>query len=133
MNTEDRNLTCIRCPIGCQITVTLADGQVTKVVGNSCPRGAEYARNEVTHPMRTVTSTVRVRGGELPVVSVKTKTDIPKDRIFAVMKEINSVTAQAPVHIGDILKEDLAGTGVPLVATKDVQEKAVSTGKDSTQ
>lgn len=117
---EQKNLTCIRCPIGCQITVTLADGQVTAVEGNSCPRGAEYARNEVTHPMRTVTSTVRIQNGVLPVVSVKTQTDVPKDRIFQVMDEINAVTAVAPVQIGDILKKDLAGTGVALVATKNV-------------
>ncbi|SEA25819.1 CxxC motif-containing protein [Lachnospiraceae bacterium NK3A20] len=120
MSEEKRNLTCIRCPMGCQITVTLESGEVRAVEGNSCPRGDEYARNEVTHPVRTVTSTVRVRKGSLPVVSVKTQTDIPKDRIFDVMRDINSVTVTAPVHIGDVLMENIAGTGVALVATRDV-------------
>lgn len=120
MSEEKRNLTCIRCPMGCQITVTLESGEVRAVEGNSCPRGDEYARNEVTHPVRTVTSTVRVRKGSLPVVSVKTQTDIPKDRIFDVMQDINSVTVTAPVHIGDVLMENIAGTGVALVATRDV-------------
>lgn len=120
MSEEKRNLTCIRCPMGCQITVTSESGEVRAVEGNSCPRGDEYARNEVTHPVRTVTSTVRVRKGSLPVVSVKTQTDIPKDRIFDVMRDINSVTVTAPVHIGDVLMENIAGTGVALVATRDV-------------
>ena len=120
MSEEKRNLTCIRCPMGCQITVTSESGEVRAVEGNSCPRGDEYARNEVTHPVRTVTSTVRVRKGSLPVVSVKTQMDIPKDRIFDVMRDINSVTVTAPVHIGDVLMENIAGTGVALVATRDV-------------
>ena len=116
---EIRELTCIRCPIGCQLTVTV-DGDNVRVEGNNCPRGAEYGVKEVTNPTRIVTSSVRVEGGELPLVSVKTATDIPKDKIFDVMEEIRALTVKAPVHTGDVLIRGVAGTDSDIVATKTV-------------
>lgn len=117
---ETRDLTCIGCPLGCSIVVTMENGEVTSVTGNTCPRGDAYARKEVTNPTRIVTSTVRVNGGSLPMVSCKTKEDIPKEKIFAVTEALKSVTLEAPVHIGDIVLKDVAGTGVDVVATKNV-------------
>jgi len=118
--SEQKNLTCIGCPLGCQITVTLDNGEVTDVTGNTCKRGDVYARKEVTHPTRIVTSIVRVGGGEIPMVSVKTESDIPKEKIFEIMDCINSAKVKAPVHIGDIIIENVAATGVNVVATKNV-------------
>lgn len=118
MKTVD--LICIGCPMGCMIKVDMEGSEVKAVTGNTCKRGDKYARNEVTNPTRTVTSTVKVSGGVLPVVSVKTKTDIPKDRIFDCMKEIDSVTVNAPVHIGDVVLANVCGTGVDVVATKNI-------------
>ena len=115
-------LTCIQCPIGCALTVTV-DGDNVTVDGNTCPRGKVYGINEVTHPSRTVTSTVYIEGGALPRLSVKTKTDIPKDKIFAVMAEIKKVKTKAPVNIGDVIIENVCGTGVDVIATKTVKEK----------
>lgn len=117
---EKRNLTCIRCPLGCQITVTLDNGEIKDVTGNTCPRGDQYARKEVTNPTRVVTSIVRITGGVLPVLSVKTKDDIPKGKIFEVLDEIKPVIVEAPVKIGDVIVPDVAGTGVDIVATKDI-------------
>lgn len=117
---DRKNLTCIGCPLGCALQVTLENGEVTAVTGNTCKRGDDYARKEVTHPTRIVTSTVCVRGGEIPMVSVKTQNDIPKEKIMDIMKCINAVTVDAPVHIGDVLIEDAAGTGVQVIATKEV-------------
>lgn len=117
---EKRELTCIGCPLGCALTVTINQGEILEVSGNTCKRGDAYARKEVTHPTRIVTSTVKVSGGTVPIVSCKTKTDIPKDRIFECIKAISDVTASAPIAIGDILLSDAAGTGVDIVATKDV-------------
>lgn len=119
---EKVELTCIRCPMGCPLTVTV-DGENVTVTGNTCPRGAEYGAQEVTAPVRTVTSSVRVRGGELPLVSVKTKTDIPKRKIFDVMADIRKAEVPAPVKIGDVLVPNAGGTGVDVVATKDIAEK----------
>ena len=121
MSMEKRELTCIRCPMGCQITVTLENGQVTDITGNTCPRGAEYAANEVTHPVRTVTSTAKVIGGVLPVIPVKTKTDVPKEKMMDVMSAIARIEAKAPVEIGDVLLRNAAGTGADIVAARDVE------------
>lgn len=114
---KNRNLTCISCPIGCQLLVEF-DGEQIDVSGNNCPRGVAYARKEVTNPTRIVTSSVPVTGGELPRISVKTAADIPKDKIFACMEEIRTVQLKAPVEIGDVVIADCAGTGVAVVATK---------------
>jgi CxxC motif-containing protein len=116
---EVRELTCICCPLGCPLTVTI-EGEEIKVTGNSCNRGLEYGRKEVLSPTRMVTSTVPVIGGELDMVSVKTGQDIPKDKIFDCMKEIRNVTVNAPVSIGDVIIADCAGTGVSIVATRNV-------------
>ena len=85
---ETRNLTCIGCPLGCAITVTI-DDETINITGNTCKRGADYAAKEVTHPTRIVTSTVCVEGGSIPMVSVKTEHDIPKEKIMEVMDSIN--------------------------------------------
>ncbi len=102
--------------MGCQLTVTI-DGANITVEGNTCPRGEDYAKKEVTDPRRTVTSSVVVRHSEAKRVAVKTKTDIPKDKIFDVMEVIKKTAVKAPVEIGDVICEDIAGTGVQLVAT----------------
>lgn len=118
---DKRELTCIGCPLGCQVTVTMENGEVTSVTGNTCPRGDKYAREEVTNPTRVVTSIVRVEGGNLAAVSVKTKDVIPKGKIFEVLEQIKPVVVKAPVKIGDVIVADVAGTGVDIVATKNIE------------
>ena len=117
---ERKELTCIGCPMGCQITVELEHGEILSVKGNTCAIGDKYARNEVLHPERTVTSTVVVNGGDKPRVSVKTAGNIPKDRIFDCMKEIDAVRVQAPVRIGDVMIENVVDSGVNVVATRNI-------------
>ena len=117
---ETRELTCIGCPMGCLLTVEIDKGEVTSVTGNTCPNGERYAKKEVTNPPRIVTSTVVIRNGDKPRLSVKTKSDIPKSKIFDVMKEIDAARIDAPKHIGDIVIENVAGTGVPVIATRNV-------------
>lgn len=120
---EVRTLTCIGCPLGCPLSVTLDEaGEIVRIKGNTCKIGEEYARKEVTNPMRMVTSTVRVNGAKSGAVmaSCKTRTDIPKDRIYEVIQDIKNITLTAPVHIGDVIKANIAGTGVDMVATKEV-------------
>ena len=117
---EERNLTCIGCPLGCSITVRMEGCSVISVEGNTCKRGDDYARKEVTNPTRIVTTTVRVSGGSEAMVSVKTKSDIPKDKIFDCVRELKNISVNAPVHIGDVICKDIAGTGVDIVATKNV-------------
>lgn len=116
---EIRDLTCIGCPIGCMMQVSLEGSQVIAVTGNTCIRGEEYAHKELTNPTRIVTSTVPVLKGSIPIISVKTQSDIPKSKIFECMKELKQCTVTAPVKIGDIIKANIAGTGVNIVATKE--------------
>lgn len=118
---EKRELTCIGCPLGCPLVVTMENGEVVSVEGNTCKRGDTYARKEVTNPTRIVTSTVMVEGGSDLTVSVKTKEDIPKSKIFECVKALKGVTVKAPVHIGDVIVADAAGTGVDFVATSNVE------------
>ncbi|MBO5373162.1 MAG: DUF1667 domain-containing protein [Lachnospiraceae bacterium] len=117
---ETKNLTCIGCPLGCALTVEIQNKKVLRVTGNTCKRGDIYARKEVTHPTRIVTSTVRVENGDIAMVSVKTASDIPKEKIMDIMKCLENITVHAPVHIGDVIIADAAGTGVDIIATKDV-------------
>ncbi|MGN0793398.1 MAG: DUF1667 domain-containing protein [Candidatus Ventricola sp.] len=114
------NLICIGCPLGCPLTVEMEGDEVKAVSGNTCPRGDAYARKELTNPTRIVTSTVRVAGGKLAMVSVKTASDIPKGKIFDCVKALKDVEVKAPVKIGDVIVENVAGTGVNIIATKNV-------------
>ena len=105
--------------MGCPLTVEMNGTEVVSVTGNTCPRGDAYARKEVTNPTRIVTSTVKVEGGKVDMVSVKTKEDIPKGKIFECVKALKGITVKAPVHIGDVILKDVAGTGVDIIATKN--------------
>lgn len=121
---EIRELICINCPMGCQLQAALEDGQVISVTGNTCPRGEEYARNEVVHPVRIITSTIPVSDGDLAMVSCRTNRAVDKDRIFDVMRAMKSLQAQAPVCIGQVLAENIAGSGADLVATREIRRKS---------
>ncbi|MBQ7841258.1 MAG: DUF1667 domain-containing protein [Lachnospiraceae bacterium] len=112
-----RELTCIICPRGCALKIELEDGKILSVSGNSCPRGEQYAKDECCNPQRTVTSTVRCEAGRM--VSVKTDRPIPKDKMFDCMERINAATAKLPVHIGDVILEDVFGSRV--VATGNAE------------
>ena len=114
-----RELTCIVCPKGCPMKVTLEGKEILNIEGFTCPRGKQYATNECTHPMRTLTSTVRTSKGG--VVAVKTDKAIPKELVFNCMKEINKAVATLPVHVGDILIEDILGTGANIVITANME------------
>ena len=107
--------------MGCPLTVEMDGDEIISVTGNTCKRGDVYARKEVTAPTRIVTSTVKVTNGSADMVSVKTKTDIPKDKIFDCVKCLKGVSVEAPIHIGDVIIPNAAGTGVDIVATKDVE------------
>lgn len=117
---EKISLICIGCPLGCPLTVEMDGKDVHSVTGNTCPNGEAYARKEMTNPTRIVTSSVRVQGGTLSVVSVKTASDIPKSKIFDCVCALRDVDIPAPVTIGQVILHDVAGTGVDVVATKNV-------------
>ena len=114
-----RELTCIVCPIGCQLSVTLENGIVTEVIGNTCPRGKQYAVDECTNPVRTITTTARTSNGG--VIPVKTDKPIPKNLMFECMKEINRAAVSLPAQIGDVVIENLLNTGANVVVTANME------------
>ena len=118
---EKREFVCIGCPLGCNVTVKLDGTEIKNITGNTCPRGADYVTKELTDPRRIVTSLVRVTDGELPVVSVKTASDIPKDKIRDCIRALKDVELPAPVQVGDVVLENVCGTGINVVATKTIE------------
>lgn len=117
MSAKTRELTCIVCPRGCLLSVTLDGDKVVSVSGNLCKRGLAYAEAECTSPVRTVTTTVRCESGR--VVSVKTSAPVPKASVFEVMAEVNRAVASDGIKIGDVIIENVAGTGVNIIATSN--------------
>ena len=111
-----KELTCIVCPRGCRLHV---DDDMN-VTGNFCPRGAQYAISELTNPVRTITTSVRVINRPYTLVSVKTTNPIPKQKIFDVMKEIDKIAVEAPVRIGQIVKTNILGLDSDIVITKNI-------------
>ena len=114
---------CIICPNGCEIEAEFDEKGIQNLEGNLCDKGAEYVKKEIFSPERGLATSVRVESGSLPLVSVKTSKPIPKGRIMDVMKEVGKLKVPAPVKVGDILLEDILGTGADLVATKNVERK----------
>ena len=113
-----RELTCIVCPKGCQLKAELENGVVTAVEGFTCPRGKQYAIDECTHPMRTVTTTARTANGG--VVAVKTDKTIPKEKMFELMTEINRCVVSLPARIGDVVIANALGTDANVVVTANM-------------
>ena len=112
-------ITCINCPVGCRMTVTVEDGQVIEVKDNQCKRGDVYARQESVRPLRMVTAVAPVKGSAVPV-SLKTASPIPKDKIRACMQAVRTLDLTMPIILGQVLLEDAAGTGVALIATRNL-------------
>lgn len=113
---------CVCCPNGCLLTAKQKENGEYEVSGNKCPRGEEYAITEMTRPARNISSLIRVEGGEGPVISCKTSSEIPKKKIFEVMEVINKTTASAPVSVGDVLIKDVLGLGIDIVATNEMKQ-----------
>ena len=113
-------ITCISCPVGCRMEVTVEDGQVVSITGNACKRGEVYGKQESIAPERMVTAVVQVHGRRMPL-SVKTKTPIPKKDIAACMREIHALNLHPPIRMGQIVLENVCASGVPVIATKTVE------------
>lgn len=127
---ESKEMICIVCPMGCRLTVTkdeMAENGYT-VEGNSCKRGYVYGVNEQTNPTRVIPTTVKIENGVLNRLPVKTDKPVPKKLIFKCMEEINKVTVYAPINTGDIIIENILGTGANIVATRSM--KSVSENQD---
>ncbi len=113
-----KELICIACPIGCHLEIDIDNDYA--VTGNQCKRGEVYGKKELTNPTRMITSTIVIEGGIYPRIPVITKGEVPKGRIFEVMKEINKVVVKAPIRRGTVVIENVCGTGVDVVASRSM-------------
>ena len=114
-----KQLVCIGCPRGCRLTIEEKDGEFI-VSGNSCPRGKAFAVSEMTMPKRTICSTVKTSFPDAPVLPVRVSDDIPKDKIFDVMRAINAVPLTERIGRGDAVIKNVLGLGVDVIATSDL-------------
>ena len=114
-----KEMTCITCPNGCHLQIEEKDGKLL-VTGNQCKRGEAFAISELTHPMRTICSTVRTTCREVPVLPVRVSQEIPKERIFDVMREIHRVVLDHPVSAGDVIIPHVLGLEADVIATSNV-------------
>lgn len=119
-----KELICIVCPNGCALSVT-KEGSTIKVTGNKCPRGEKFAVSEMTNPTRTICSTVKTTFKKVPVLPVRVSSEIPKSRIFDVMKEINRVVIVKPVGCGDVVIKNVLGLGADVIATSDILKECL--------
>jgi CxxC motif-containing protein len=119
---DKKELICIGCPMGCSLEIELEGDIVKKVSGNTCKIGENYAIKECTNPMRIVTSSIVVINGDTDMLSVKTEKDIPKNKIWDCIRELKDIKVNSPVNIGDIIVENIAETGVNVVATRKVNK-----------
>jgi len=117
---EKRRLICISCPVGCELDVTLDEGKIVEVEGNSCKLGLDYAEQEIFDPRRMVASTVRVKNGYHPLVPVYTEKPIPKPKIFDVLAELRDIELEAPIAVNDVVIENVLDTGVNVIASRDM-------------
>ncbi|WP_288863651.1 DUF1667 domain-containing protein [uncultured Megasphaera sp.] len=122
MSVETKQMNCIMCPMGCLLTVTLTDGAVTDVKGNTCPRGEIYAHQELTNPQRMLTSTVSVQGGVLALLPVVSKTTLPKGKILECANELRNISVKAPIKTGDVIVSNILGLGVDIIASRDMEK-----------
>ncbi len=114
-----KSFNCIGCPKGCLLCVEEENGEFT-VTGNTCENGKRFAISEMTEPKRTICSTVKTVFEDAPVLPVKVSSDIPKDRIFDVMREINAVLLDKRIDRGDTVIENVLGLGVDVISTSDI-------------
>ena len=116
----NKELLCIICPLGCPLRIEYANRTINQISGNRCNLGLEYAKKEITNPERTLTTTVKVKNGHLPLVSVRTNKPIPKKKIFETMNLLANIELDAPIKIGDIIIKNLLKTNANVVATKNI-------------
>lgn len=120
MSYKEEKLHCIVCPLSCSGKIVFQQNEITDISGFSCPRGIRYAQEEVTAPKRTLTTTVRVEGGALPLLPVISRTPLPKEEVLDCARALAEITIMAPVFEGDIITSNILNLGIDIVAARDI-------------
>ena len=111
-----KHITCIICPLGCRVSVELIDGEY-HFSGNRCKKGADFAKAELSAPIRMLTTTVRTIFNDMPVLPVRTSGEVPKEKIPEIIKELAKMVITKRVTIGETIAGNVSGTGCSIVAT----------------
>ena len=119
--SDEREITCIICPNGCRMRVLFDPKEIREVKHALCPKGWDYARDEIFHPVRILTTTVKVENGELPLVSVRSDKPLPKRMLREAVKTLAKITLQAPVGFHQVIVENFSGTGANILATREIR------------
>ena len=118
--TERREFICITCPVGCTLHAIVEGDELIEVEGQSCKRGVEFVREELTDPRRTLTTTVQVEGGALPLAPVRSEAPLPKGLVLDVARALREVVLRAPVAQHQVVLEDALGSGVDIITTRSI-------------
>jgi len=114
-----KQITCITCPIGCRVTIDTVNGEYS-FSGNKCARGLEFAKNEMTSPVRSLTTTVRTSSPQMPVLPVRTNGEVPKEKIKEIIRELSKVVITEKIGIGETVAANILGTGCDVIATSNM-------------
>lgn len=121
-HAKSEEMVCIMCPLGCRLTVILEENGDVLVSGNKCPKGIEYGKQEMTEPLRILTSSVLVLNGDMPLVSVKTNKPVPRRLIKEIMDIIKKTKVEAPIKSGDTIIPNILNTGADVIATRNIEK-----------
>ena len=114
-----KQITCITCPIGCRITINIVDGEYV-FFGNKCPKGIHFVKTELNAPVRSLTTTVRTVFPEMPVLPVRTRGEVPKDKIKEIIRDLSKVVITKKIGIGETVAANISGTGCDIIATSNM-------------
>ena len=118
--SEEREFICVTCPVGCAVRARIDRGELLEVTGQACERGVAFVREEITAPKRTLTTTVRVKGGTLPLVPVRSSAPLPKEFLAPVVKRLSEVALEAPVAEHQVVLANVLGTDVDIITTRSL-------------
>ncbi len=119
--SEQREFICVTCPVGCSIQAEVEGDALIAIHGQACQRGEAFVREELTAPRRMLTTTVRVRGGRLPLVPVRSSGPVPKGLLFEIARALREVELQAPVADHQMVLENALGSGVDIVTSRGME------------
>lgn len=129
---DERNIICIICPNSCRLTVWRdRDGEI-HIKGNQCTRGITYGNDEYTNPKRMLITTMQIENGIIPLIPIRSAAPIPKQLIFKAMRLVSERSCEAPVKIGQVLVENILGTGVDIIASRSIRKSSQFTISNTT-
>lgn len=122
---KEKKITCIVCPVGCEMKLKVKKGKIDSIEGYGCQRGVEHAKQEYYNPQRVLTTTVRVKGGKLPLIPVRTDRSVSRKMLKECMRYLARVEVKAPIELGQVVAHNILSTGVNVVSTRRLPTKNI--------